>query len=154
MENENHFIEILLVEDNPHDADLFIRVLRKNGISEVIHVCEDGDDALKFLGFTDQYVNYRNRTHLKVVFLDLKLPKVNGHEVLMSIKNDEALKHLPVVIISSSREESDIVLAAKHGANSYIVKPVAYDEFASTMSLVCQYWLTLNELPFFVNPKQ
>lgn len=151
MDNTTQLIEILLVEDNPNDADLFIRVLRKNGITETIHLCEDGDEALRFLYFKDEYASYRNRTRLKLIFLDIKLPKVSGLEVLSKIKIDENLKTIPVVIISSSREEADLQNAAKIGANSYIVKPVSYDDFASTMSQVCNYWLRLNELPFDLN---
>jgi two-component system response regulator len=154
MKNATQLIEVLLVEDNPNDADLFIRVLRKNGIAETIHVCEDGDEALRFLYFRDKYASFRNRTNLKLIFLDIKLPKVSGLEVLSKIKIDDNLKTIPVVIVSSSREESDLRNAAKIGANSYIVKPVSYDDFASTMSQVCNYWLKLNELSNELNAQQ
>jgi two-component system response regulator len=91
---------------------------------------------------------------LKLIFLDIKLPKVSGLEVLSKIKIDDNLKTIPVVIVSSSREESDLRNAAKIGANSYIVKPVSYDDFASTMSQVCNYWLKLNELSNELNAQQ
>jgi CheY-like chemotaxis protein len=128
--------------------------LRKNGVQEAIHVCEDGDDALRFLYFADRYSSYRSHTRLKLIFLDIKLPKVSGLEVLSEIKTDKFLKIIPVVIISSSREESDLQHAAILGANSYIVKPVSYDDFVSSMSQVCNYWLKLNELPRDINTEQ
>lgn len=132
--------EILLVEDDPHDVELTMLALRRNNLSNAIHVVRDGEEALEFLfgGPTPA---------LSVILLDLKLPKVDGHEVARRIKGDARTRHLPLVVLTASREESDLVESYGLGVNSYIVKPVDFDKFTDAMRLVGMYWLLLNEPP-------
>ena len=140
-------LEILLVEDNPNDAELAIHALHKrNFANNLIHV-QDGQAALDFLFCTGEYEN-RDGKHLpKVVLLDLKLPKVDGIEVLRQLRADERTKLLPIVVLTSSREESDVIETYKLGANSYIVKPVEFENFSEAVSNLGLYWLLLNEPP-------
>ena len=138
-------IEILIVEDNPNDAELTLRALRKHNLANAIHVVEDGEEALDFVFCRRKYAENNFLKPLKVIFLDLKLPKVSGLEVLAELKSNPHTKILPVVIISSSREDPDIKTAYELGANSYVVKPVNFEDFLQAMSQTGLYWLLLNE---------
>ena len=139
-------VEILLIEDNPRDAELTMRAFRKRHLANrVVHV-EDGQAALDFLFCEGPYAQ-RGEAHPQVVLLDLKLPKVDGIEVLRRIRGDQRLKVLPVVVLTSSREESDIIKAYHLGVNSYIVKPVEFENFSEAVSNLGFYWLLLNQPP-------
>src|SRR2546426_12430879 len=140
-------IEILLVEDNANDAELTLRALRKRHLAKkVIHV-KDGAEALDFIFCTGQYAGRDINQHPKVVLLDLKLPKVDGLEVLRAIKSDERTKTILVVVMTSSREQRDIVDSYELGVNSYIVKPVEFDNFSAAVVELGYYWVLLNQLP-------
>ncbi len=140
-------LEILLVEDNPNDAELAIRALKKRNLSNnLIHV-EDGQAALDFLFCTGAHEG-RDANHLpKVVLLDLKLPKVDGITVLRRLRADPRTKLLPVVVLTSSREERDVIETYELGANSFIVKPVDFENFSEAVSHLGMYWLLMNEPP-------
>lgn len=139
-------VDILLVEDNPSDVELTLRALKKAKLANPIFVLPDGAEALDFLLHTGSYANCP--PHLpKVVFLDLKLPKVDGLEVLRRIKSDERTKHIPVVVFTSSREESDVIESYRLGVNSYIVKPLDFEQFIAAVQNLGFYWLLLNEPP-------
>lgn len=140
-------VEILLVEDNPQDAELTIRALRKQNLANRIHHVEDGAEALDYIFCRNKYASRNKSNSPKVVFLDLKLPKVNGLEVLQQIKDNPETKSLPVVMITSSKEDPDIRKAYELGVNSYVVKPVNFDDFLNAMSQTGLYWLLVNELP-------
>jgi two-component system, response regulator len=140
-------IEILIVEDNPDDAELAIRALRKQHLAnQVIHL-NDGAEALDFLFGTGQYADRDITLIPKVILLDLKMPKVNGLEVLERIKAAQHTKMIPVVILTSSAEDPDVTKAYALGANSYIVKPVAFNNFAKIISDLGMYWLVINKTP-------
>ena len=145
----NHLdpIDILLVEDNSHDAELTIRVLKKRNLANHLFAVEDRAQALDFLFGRGQYAQRQLPDHPKVVLLDLKLPKVNGLEVLRAIKADERTRLIPVVIVTSSHEDPDIQAAYDLGANSYVVKPVEFGAFTAAMSQVGFYWLLVNQAP-------
>jgi len=144
---DQHQVEILLVEDNPTDAELTLRAFKARNFANQVFVARDGAEALDFF-FGDGSHPLRNIGVVpKVVLLDLKLPKVDGLEVLRRLKADERTRTIPVVILTSSREEPDIAAAYRLGANSYIVKPVDFEAFARAVSEVGLYWLLLNEPP-------
>ena len=151
MTQTNHEIEILLVEDNPNDAELAMRAFRKNKLANnIIRVC-DGEEALDYI-FARKAYNYRDRLNIpKLILLDLKLPKVDGLEVLKIIKADEVTKLIPVVVLTSSREEQDMVESYRLGVNSYIVKPVDFDKFIESVRDIGLYWLLMNQLPNIKN---
>ena len=140
-------IEILLVEDNPNDVELTLHALQKNKLSNRIHVVGDGQEALDFLFCQGAYKDRDAKLEPKVVLLDLKLPKVDGLEVLRRIRADERTRVLPVVIMTSSRQERDIVEGYRLGINSYIVKPVDFDQFTESVRQIGCYWLLLNQPP-------
>ena len=140
-------IELLLVEDNPTDAELTLRSLRGKGLRNNFVLAKDGQEALDFLFAQGEYADRDTRSGPQLVLLDLRLPKVDGIEVLSRIKADERTKTIPVVILTSSRQEPDIAKAYELGANSYIVKPVDFDKFAQSIAEVGLYWLLLNEPP-------
>jgi two-component system response regulator len=146
MENFNA-VEILLVEDNPQDAELMIRALRKQNLANQIHIAEDGAEALDFIFCNGKYVDRDFSKSPKVIFLDLKLPKVSGLEVLQELKSNPLTRTLPVVVVTSSRENPDIKKAYELGVNSYVVKPVNFDDFLKAMSQIGLYWLLVNEIP-------
>lgn len=146
MENFQE-IEILIVEDNPNDAELTIRALRKNNLANAIHLVEDGEEALDFIFSRGKYTGNVFLKPLKVIFLDLKLPKISGLEVLAEIKSHPETRVLPVVVVTSSREDPDIKQAYELGVNSYVVKPVNFDDFLKAMSQTGLYWLLVNETP-------
>jgi two-component system response regulator len=140
-------VEILLVEDNPHDAELTLRALRKRKLANnVLHV-NDGEEALHWLFGTGPYAD-RNPNHKpKLVLLDLKLPKVDGLEVLRQVRAREETKFIPMVILTSSREDQDVVESYRFGVNSYIVKPVNFDNFSEAVASVGHYWILVNQEP-------
>jgi len=142
---ENYSVEILLVEDNPNDVELTLRALKKNNLANSIHVVTDGAEALEYLFATGKYSSRDIRLTPKLVILDLKLPKVGGLEILKKIKADDRTKTVPVVILTSSKEESDVIASYKLGANSFIVKPVDFEKFVLTVKELGMYWLLLNE---------
>lgn len=145
----NHLdpIDILLVEDNPHDAELTIRALKKRNLANHLYIAEDGAEALDFIFGQGQYASRMMTDHPKVILLDLKLPKLNGLEVLQALKADARTRGIPVVIVTSSHEDPDIQAAYDLGANSYVVKPVEFDVFAEAMSYIGFYWLLVNQAP-------
>jgi CheY-like chemotaxis protein len=135
------------VEDNPNDAELTLLALKKNNLANhVIHVC-DGEEALDFLFARGAFSHRSGGSGPKVVFLDLKLPKVDGLEVLQAMKADSRLKFIPVVVLTSSEEESDLFETYRLGVNSYIVKPVDFDKFLDAIKEIGMYWLLLNQPP-------
>lgn len=139
-------VEILIVEDNPDDAELAIRALRKSRLANhVIHLI-DGAEALDFLFGSGQYAGRNINNVPKVILLDLKMPKVNGLEVLQRIKSDPLTKMIPVVILTSSAEDPDVKRSYELGANSYIVKPVEFNNFAKMISDLGMYWLVINKI--------
>ena len=140
-------LEILLVEDNPDDMELTIRALKKQNLVNNIKTVTDGEQALEFIFATGQYSERDIDNYPKVILLDLKLPKIDGLQVLREIRKDERTKHIPVVILTSSAEERDIVEGYKLGVNSYIVKPVGFDDFVATVSQLGLYWLLMNKPP-------
>ncbi|MHC1780286.1 MAG: response regulator [Bacteroidales bacterium] len=140
-------VDILIVEDNPNDAELTIRALKKQNLANNLFVAEDGEEALEFIFCKGKFEDRKPNNPLKVVFLDLKLPKVSGLEVLKEIKNHPDTKKLPVVVVSSSKEDPDIKTAYELGVNSYVVKPVDFDDFVAAISNLGLYWLLVNESP-------
>lgn len=139
--------DVLLVEDNPSDAELTVRALKKQGFANEIFHVEDGEQALDFLFCRGEYSNRSIDQPVKVVLLDLKLPKVNGLEVLREVKANPATSRIPVVILTSSREDPDISTAYELGANSYVVKPVDFDDFIKAVQNTGLFWLLVNEPP-------
>ena len=140
-------VDILLVEDNPQDAELTTRALKKNNLANRLITVEDGAEALDFIFCRGKYATRNNGQSPKVVLLDLKLPKVSGLEVLRALKQDERTRSIPVVVVTSSREDPDIKTAYSLGANSYVVKPVDFDAFAESVSSLGLYWLLVNQPP-------
>lgn len=138
-------VDILLVEDNPYDAELTTRALQKRNLANQLHVVKDGAEALDFIFGRGEYAQRRLVSPPKVVLLDLKLPKLNGLEVLQAIKTDERTRMIPVVMVTSSAEDPDIKAAYLLGANSYVVKPVNFDAFMEAMSQLGFYWLLVNQ---------
>jgi two-component system, response regulator len=139
--------EILLVEDNPKDVELTLHALRKEYLSNRIQVVRDGEEALEFLFCRGNYSNRSFDTPPKLVVLDLKLPKVDGLEVLRAIKNDSRTRAIPVAILTSSNEDRDLVAGYKLGVNSYIQKPVDFNQFRDTVKQLGLYWLVVNQSP-------
>ena len=138
---------ILLVEDNPDDVDLTLRAFRKNKIANDVAVAKDGVEALDYLFSTGTHAGREASKIPTLVLLDLKLPRLDGFEVLKRIRADERTRLLPVVILTSSREEQDLVAGYANGANSYIRKPVDFDQFIEAIRQLGLYWLVLNEPP-------
>jgi len=138
-------VEILLVEDNPNDAELALYALEKNKLANHIEIVRDGADALDYVFCTGSFAGRRFEDLPKLILLDLKLPKVDGIDVLRKIKSDPRTKAVPVVMLTSSREERDIVESYRLGVNSYIVKPVDFEQFTKAVQQIGFYWLLLNE---------
>ncbi len=147
--SETGLVEILLVEDNPHDVELSLHALRKHNLANHIHVVRDGAEALDYMFCEGAYAERDFRDNPKVVLLDLKLPLVDGLEVLRRVKSDPRTRQIPVVVLTSSREEQDIVESYKLGVNSYIVKPVDFEQFCEAVSQLGLYWVLLNRPPTF-----
>ena len=144
-ETASNGVEILLVEDNPRDVEMTLRALKKRNLANRVHVAKDGAEALDFLFAKGTYAA-RDPNHTpKVVLLDLKLPKVSGLEVLKNLKGDERTRTIPVVVLTSSQEEKDMVESYRLGVNSYIVKPVDFDKFVDSVGEIGLYWLVVNK---------
>lgn len=137
---DNHSVDILLIEDSIEDAELTIRSLAKINLSNNLLHLKDGEEALSYLFNTDKSLP-------KLILLDLKMPKVNGIEVLKKVKSDEEKRTIPVVVLTSSKEERDIVESYRLGVNAYIVKPVEFEKFVHAISQIGFFWLLLNEPP-------
>jgi two-component system response regulator len=140
-------VEILLVEDNPSDEELTLHALRKYKLVNEIQVVRDGAEALDFLFCRGAFEGRNGEDGPRMILLDLKLPKVDGMEVLRQIKADNELRRIPVVVLTSSNHETDIVETYDLGVNSYIVKPVGFEQFTETVRQLGMYWLLLNETP-------
>ena len=141
-------VEILLVEDNPNDVELTMRALQKQSLANKVFVVKDGAEALEFMFATGSFAARKIENRPRVVLLDLKLPKVDGIEVLRRIKADDRTKHTPVVMLTSSQEERDVIDTYNLGVNSYIVKPVDFSNFVHAVSELGVYWGLLNKLPY------
>jgi CheY-like chemotaxis protein len=145
--NPENIVEILIVEDNEQDLALAQRALRKVNVTNRIHVARDGEEALEFLFCEGQFAERKVEDGPKVILLDLKLPKIDGLEVLQRIKSDPRTKSIPVVVLTSSKEQNDVVETYNLGVNSYIVKPVNFEQFSETVQKLGLYWLLLNHPP-------
>ena len=146
---QNQLVEILLVEDNPHEARLTILSLQEHKLADHLKHVDDGAEALDFLFAKGQYADRAGQKNPKIILLDLNLPKIGGLEVLRQIRANELTKAIPVVILSSSKQDKDIKSGFELGANSYIVKPVEFDSFQKAVADLGMYWLFLNQSPDF-----
>ena len=149
--NSSSAIELLIVEDNPDDLELTLRALRKANLANHIEVARDGAEALDFLFCEGAFVSRRASDLPKLILLDLKLPKIDGLDVLNRIKGDPRTQTIPVVVLTSSKEQADIVKSYHLGANSYIVKPVEFEGFLQAVHDIGLYWLLLNQPPRVVD---
>jgi two-component system response regulator len=140
-------VDILLVEDNPDDLELALHALRKENLANNIHIARDGEEALEFLFCQGPHAERSFERPPKLVLLDLKLPKVDGLEVLKRLKADARTRAIPIVILTSSKEERDLINGYGLGANSYIQKPVDFEQFRATIKTIGLYWLVINQLP-------
>jgi two-component system response regulator len=140
-------VEILLVEDNPEDAEMTMRALRRNHLVTRVHWVNDGAEALDYLFSTGPYAGRDSARPPKVVLLDIKMPKVDGIEVLRKMKSSPATLAIPVVVMTSSNEERDVIETYKLGVNSYIVKPVQFETFLDTVAKLGLYWTLMNRVP-------
>lgn len=144
---ENTVVEILLVEDNPSDAELTLRAMKKNNLGNKVTHLKDGAEAIDYLFGQGQYKNRDVQHQPKVILLDLKMPKVDGIEVLRKVKADDRTKSIPIVVLTSSSEDPDVKTCYNLGANSYIVKPVGFDNFTKTVAELGFYWVLMNQPP-------
>ena len=142
-----NIIEILMVEDNPRDAELALHALNEHNLTNNVVLVRDGAEALDFMFGTGRYADRNTNNRPRVILLDLKLPKVDGLEVLRRLKSDENTRMVPVVVLTSSREDRDVVESYKLGVNSYIVKPVDFEQFTESMRQLGMYWVLLNQPP-------
>lgn len=140
-------VEILLVEDDPADAELTQRALRRNNLANKIHWVKDGEQALDYMFGTGAYLGRPPTALPRLVLLDLKMPKVDGIEVLRRLKADAATQTIPIVVMTSSNEEKDVVASYRLGVNSYIVKPVRFEDFLETVAKIGLYWMLTNRQP-------
>jgi two-component system response regulator len=145
--NETNEIEILLVEDSQDDLDMTLRSLRKVNLANRIQVARDGAEALEFIFGTGAYAGRKLERPPKMILLDLKLPKIDGLEVLRRLKNNPFTMAIPVVVLTSSKEQKDVIESYRLGVNSYIVKPVNFEGFATAVQELGMYWLLLNQPP-------
>jgi CheY-like chemotaxis protein len=145
--SENTAVEILIVEDTPEDLELTLRALRKSKLANNIHVARDGAEAIEFIFGEGAHAGRQITNGPKVILLDLKLPKIDGIEVLRRVKSDSRTKTIPVVVLTSSKEQKDVVESYQLGVNSYIVKPVGFEGFAAAVGELGLYWLLLNQAP-------
>ncbi len=151
MMTQTDDVEILLVEDNPTDAELAIMALQERNLANKLVWVKDGAEALDFIFASGVYADRQSATTPKVVLLDLRLPKVDGLEVLRRLKADERTRRIPVVVVTSSKEDRDVLASYDLGVNSYISKPVDFDEFAKVVSEMGFYWLLINRPPVKLN---
>lgn len=147
MPTESRSIEILLVEDSPEDLELTLRALRKANLANHIEVARDGAEALDFIFCEGAHKHRRMDDVPRLILLDLKLPKIDGLEVLKRIKSEERTRSIPIVILTSSKEQKDVLEGYRLGVNSYIVKPVNFDGFTAAVQELGMYWLLLNQPP-------
>jgi two-component system, response regulator len=140
-------MDILLIEDNPQDVEITLRAFQKHPIAGKIHVIRDGEEALECLFSTGQYADGTRCANTRLILLDLKLPKVDGLEILQRCKSDPRTRHIPIVVLTSSREEQDLERSYGYGANSYIVKPVDFPQFSDAVRQLGVYWMMLNQVP-------
>ena len=145
MNKKQKLIEILLVEDNPNDEELTLHALRKHKVINTIHVVRDGEEALEYIFCQGQYSHRSINKPPTVILLDLKLPKVGGLEVLRQIKRDDRTRTIPVVVLTSSQLERDIVESYRLGVNSFVSKPVEFEEFTRAVSEIGLYWAIINQ---------
>lgn len=145
---EHQDVEILLIEDNQYEAELAIRGLNQHKLANKLLHIDDGAEALDFIFATGKYAGRETPFSPKLILLDLKLPKVDGLEILRQLKANEATSLIPIVVLTSSKEEKDIIESYKLGVNSYIVKPVNFESFTRCMADLGMYWLLLNQNPF------
>jgi len=138
-------IDILLIEDNASDAELTVHAFQKYSRTKRIHIIRDGAEALEFFHRTGTYADRNEEIQPKLILLDLKLPLVDGQYVLRQIRSNTAARHIPIVVLTSSREARDIYQCYQLGISSYIVKPVNFDEFTDTAKMIAKYWLELNQ---------
>ncbi|MCW3126874.1 MAG: two-component system response regulator [Bacteroidetes bacterium] len=143
--NNINTVDILLVEDNPYEAKLTMMSLEEQNLSKNIFHVDDGAEALDFIFCTGQYADRGRDNNPKMILLDLNMPKIGGLEVLRRIKSDDRTKSIPIIILSSSKEDSDLVTSYMLGVNSYVVKPVEFDTFTKAISDIGSYWMLLNE---------
>ena len=141
-------VEILLVEDNPSDIKLAMHAFRKNNIANHVEVLRDGAEALEYIFCTDRYADRKGRSHPKVILLDLKLPLVDGLEVLRRIKSDPSTKSIPVVVMTSSSEDRDMVESYQLGVNGFVQKPVDFEQFTIAVREIGLFWLLVNKVPY------
>ena len=140
-------MDILLIEDNPEDVEITLRAFQKHHIANKIHVVRDGEEALECLFSTGRYAECSPCENTRLILLDLKLPKIDGLEVLQRCKTDPRTKHIPIVVLTSSREEEDLARSYNYGVNSYVVKPVDFPQFSDAVRQVGLYWMLLNQVP-------
>jgi CheY-like chemotaxis protein len=145
--NSSNAVELLIVEDNPQDLELALRALRKSNLANAIQVARDGAEALEFIFCEGPHARRKITDAPKLILLDLKLPKVDGLEVLRRIKSDPRTRIIPVVVLTSSKEQRDVVESYQFGVNSYIVKPVNFEGFVDAVGSLGFYWLLLNQPP-------
>ena len=137
--------EILYIEDNPNDIELTLRALKKHNVANSIQIIKDGEEALEYISASGRYTDRNRQENPKVILLDLKLPKVGGLEILKKLKSEEQTKSIPVVVLTSSREEKDMIESYNYGVNSYVVKPIKFESFSEAVSTLGLYWLLINE---------
>jgi two-component system response regulator len=145
--NELDVVEVLLVEDNPHDAEMTIRALTKGNFGHKLHWVKDGVEALDFIHCTGAYAGRHPEHQLRLVLLDLKMPRLNGLDVLRNLKTDPVTNTIPVVVMTSSNEDRDVLESHELGVNGYVQKPVQYQLFMEAVTQIGEYWLSLNQSP-------
>ena len=136
-----------MIEDNPQDVEITLRAFRRYDLANKVHVVQDGEEALECLFNTGRYAERSVCSNIQLILLDLNLPKINGIEILQRCKSDPRTKNIPVVILTSSKEERDLTDSYNLGANSYLVKPVDFSQFTEAVRQLSQYWIRLNQLP-------
>lgn len=144
----NDYIEIILVEDNPHEAELAIRTLKKHNLANKLFHIDDGEEALDFIFSRGKYESRTNIPQPRLILLDIKLPRVDGLEILRQIKANPTTRMIPVVMLTASKEERDVIESYQLGVNSYLVKPVNFESFTKAVAELGFYWLLLNQSPF------
>ena len=143
----DEIVEVLLVEDSPDEAAFFTRTFSRIQLPAYLHIAIDGKDAVDFIFGTGRHLPRGRMTRPKLIILDLKLPRLDGLEVLRCLKSDLRTRNIPIVIFSSSREESDLIESYAIGANSYLVKPMDFDQFVASVQALGQYWIQFNQTP-------